>query len=134
MTKILLGCPTSAHKSYCLNEYAEGVKALQGSFDVLIVDNSDSGKHLEQVKGVGLPCIKGPFFRGARDRIVASRNLLREKVLNEGYDFLFSLEQDVIPQKDALQKLLSHNKPIVSGVYTKKYILEKNGKEMGRKE
>src|SRR3989344_1313055 len=33
------------------------------------------------------------------------------------YDYFFSLEQDVIPGKDVLKKLISHNKEVVSGIY-----------------
>ena len=44
-------------------------------------------------------------------------NILRKLVLDHNYDYLFSLEQDVIPEKNALTKLISHNKEVVSGIY-----------------
>ena len=64
----------------------------------------------------GLSVIKGPYFEGARDRIVHSRNIIRDKVLAGGYDYFFSLEQDVIPEKNVIEQLLKHNMQIVSGV------------------
>lgn len=134
MARILVGCPTSEHKAYCLKEYASGINAHNGEFDVLLVDNTSHEDYSAKIKAAGLPVVKGPFLEHARDRIVASRNILRQKVLDEGYDWLFSLEQDVIPQPDALQKLLNSGKDIVSGIYTKNYVLEKDGKDVGRKE
>jgi len=116
--KILVGCPTSFHKEYCLREYAEAIKSLSyTNYEVLLVDNSPDNAYMEEIKKQDIPVIKGPYFDGARDRIIASRNILRQKVLDEGYDYFFSLEQDVIPPTDVLQNLLKHNKKVITAVY-----------------
>lgn len=116
--KILVGCPTSFHKEYCLKEYAECVKKISyPNHDVLLVDNSPDDSYVGKIKKLSLPVIKGPYFEGALDRIVASRNILRKKVLDEGYDYLFSLEQDVIPPADVLEMLLKHGKKLVTCIY-----------------
>src|SRR3989344_9577139 len=108
VVKVLVGCPTSFHKEYCLDKYAEGIKALTYRYsDVLLVDNSKDDSYLNKIKVMGLNATKGFYFEGARDRIVASRNILREKVLNEGYDYFLSLEQDVVPPKDIIERMLS---------------------------
>lgn len=115
--KILVGCPASEYKKYCLKEYADAVKKIDyDSFDVLIVDNSETDEYLNAIKALGLNAIKGKWFPGARDRIVHSRNLLKDYALKNGYAYFFSLEQDVIPEPDVLKKLLSHKQKIVSGV------------------
>jgi len=133
--KILVGCPTSAHKAYCLKEYAAGIKALHGEFDVLVVDNTRGDDYLQEIKSAGLPAAKGPWMDGARDRIVASRNILRRKALDEGYDYFLSLEQDVIPPVDLIARMLAHKKEIVSGIYTKEYTLvSEQGKELRKEE
>ena len=49
--KILIGCPTSAHKKYCLKEYINSIKSLTyKNFDVLIVDNSENDKYFNEIK------------------------------------------------------------------------------------
>jgi|SRR3989344_836200 len=117
--KILIGCPTSAHKKYCLKEYINSIKSLTyKNFDVLIVDNSENDKYFNEIKKE-LPCIKDKWFENARERIIHSRNLLRKKILDEDYDYFLSLEQDVIPPKDIVERLLNHNKKIVSALYFK---------------
>lgn len=116
--KVLVGCPTSNHKEYCLKEYAEAVKNLTyPNYEVLIVDNSKEDSYIKKIKEKGLDIVKGPWFEGARKRIYESRNMLRKKALEEGYDYLFSLEQDVVPPGNVIEKLLERNKKIVSGVY-----------------
>ncbi len=115
--KILIGCPTSDVKAYCLNQYIEGIRNLaHDSFDILLVDNSSGDDYFQRIKAAGIPVVKGKFFSGAKDRIVFARNLLRQKVLDD-YDYFFSLEQDVVPPRDVIETLLSHNKEIVSGIY-----------------
>jgi hypothetical protein len=118
MTRVLIGCPTWEGKRYCLQEYAAAVKALvkHTPADVLIIDNSKGDDYLTGLRAAGLNAEKGPWLPGARDRIVASRNILRQRALDGKYDYFFSLEQDVIPAPDTLSKLLSHGKDIVTGV------------------
>lgn len=117
--KVLVGCPTYRNKEYALAEYAKAVKELKHDgieMDILLVDNTATDDYLAKIKAAGLPVVKGPWKEGARDRIVASRNILRDKVLNEGYDYLFSLEQDVIPAPDTLMRMLAHKKRVVTSV------------------
>lgn len=129
--KILVGCPTSEHKGYALERYAEGLKTLNyDNFDILLVDNSKNDHYFERIKNLDIPVVKGPYSEGARQRIIDSRNILRQKVLEEGYDYFLSLEQDVIPSSDVIQQLLRHNKKIVSGIYST-YHTNKEGVYLG---
>ena len=115
--KILVGCPTWEGKKYCLKEYAEALKKLDyDNFDVLIVDNSKDDSYLNEIKEAGLNAVKGKWHEKARDRIIASRNLIKDYALKNGYDYFFSLEQDVIPVSNTLKNLLSHKKQIISGI------------------
>ena len=115
--KILVGCPTSFHKEQALNEYSKIVRNLSfDNYDVLLVDNSPDDKYLDKIKSAGLKAIKGPYFESARERIITSRNLLKDKAV-DNYDYLLSLEQDVIPPKDIIERMLKHNKKVLSGVY-----------------
>lgn len=50
-------------------------------------------------------------------RVVHSRNLIIKYFLENNYDYLLSLDQDVIPPKDVIEKLLKFQKDIISGVY-----------------
>lgn len=44
------------------------------------------------------------------------RNLIASWVINQ-YDYLFAVDHDIVFAPDTLKKLLSHDKPIVSGIY-----------------
>jgi len=131
--KILVGCPTSEIYSYCISQYAEAVKSLKyPNYDVLLVDNSETNGFTKKIKELGINVIKGPYHEDLRERVIASRNLLRQHALENNYDYFLSLEQDVIPPEDIIQTLLNHKKPITSGVYFKpiNFIIEKQGKHI----
>ena len=93
MVKILIGCPTSDYKSYCLNEYIEGLKNLTFKADFIIVDNSKTDEYITKIKELiedikNFKVIKDTeWFEGAKDRIIHSRNLIREMALKENYDY-----------------------------------------------
>jgi hypothetical protein len=115
--KVLVGCPTSDHKAYCLKEYVAAVKNLTyPNYDIMIVDNSKSQAYSKKMKSMGLNVIKDGWNDNARERIVSSRNILRENVL-QSYDHFLSLEQDVIPPTNIIERMLEHKKPIITGMY-----------------
>ena len=116
--KILVGCPTYDGKGYCLKQYVEAVKKLDyDNYDIMLVDNSETAEYYEKLKSLGINAWHlGEKGLSVREKIAACRNLLR-KIAIEKYDYFLILEQDVIPPKDIIKKLLSHNKKIVSAVY-----------------
>ena len=116
--KILVGCPTSQHKEYSLKEYLDGIKNLTyKNFDFVLVDNSENDDYFNKLKELGINVIKGKYFDGAKDRVVHSRNILRKYCIDNNYDYFLSLEQDVVPPKNVIEKLLNHNKDITSALY-----------------
>lgn len=116
--KVLVGCPTSDYQEYCLKEYAEAVKNLTyDNYDILLADNSKDNKYSKKLEEHNIPHIKCKYSESARERIVNSRNKLREHALRNKYDYLLSLEQDVIPPNDVIERLLKHNKKVITGIY-----------------
>lgn len=127
--RVLVGCPTNALKEYCLQEYVEVLKKLSHRpLDALLVDNSPDMRYMQKLLDLGIPTIKGPSEGSAMERIVASRNLLREKAIEMKYDWLLMLEQDVIPPADVIEKLLEHKKSVVTAVYFSRH--PKVGKDL----
>lgn len=117
--RVLVGCPTYQGKAYILDRYAARVKELDyPNYDILLVDNSeDGGAYRKRIERLGLPCVTGPRRKQSDVRLAASRNVLRERAVLGGYDYYFSLEQDVIPPRDILTRLVGHKKDVVGGWY-----------------
>ena len=115
--KVLLGGPVSDHHDYCYEEFLKAVKSLTyPNLDILFVDNSKNEDFYNKIKK-DLPTTRIEYNENVKVRLVESRNLAREKVLKEGYDYLFCLDQDVIPPNNIIEMLIELNKEITSGVY-----------------
>jgi GT2 family glycosyltransferase len=118
--RVLVGCPTSDHKKYCLKEYLDGINNLTYKyFDLILVDNSKKSDYYNKLKECGIKVIKDKYEESAKERVINSRNKLREYFLKNDYDYLLSLEQDVVPPKNVIERLMKHKKEICSGLYFK---------------
>ncbi len=116
--KILVGCPTYDGKQYCLDKYINAIKKLTyPNYDILLVDNSKTNEYFNKIKAKGIPVIKDTPEEKPHDTIVKSRNIIKKYFLEKNYDYFLSLEQDVIPKKDIIEKLLKHDKKVISGLY-----------------
>ncbi len=119
--KVLVGAPVSDHHEYCIDTFIETLKTLTyPNFDILLVDNSKDDRFFNKIKKV-FPTIKYPYHKSVKVRLAESRNILREKTINEGYDYMFNLDQDVVPPKDVIERLIAHDKKIITGVYFNKF-------------
>ena len=117
MPKILVGCPTADLKEYCLEQYVQRLKELTyKDFDILLVDNSKTEDYSKKIQSLGINCIKGEYHNSVPERVIKSRNILRNYALEHDYDYLLSLEQDVLPPKDVIEQLLDVHQDIVSGI------------------
>lgn len=132
MHKVLIGCPTCDRYRYCIDEYLEAIKALNyKNYDVLLIDNSKDDSFFKELKNKGVDAEKIEYCEPVRERIVRARNLLLDRAIKGNYDFLFSLEQDIIVKPDVLDKLLSQKKHVVSAYYGKDTVLVLEDKETG---
>jgi hypothetical protein len=116
--KILVGTPIFEFHDYCFEEYSQRLKDLTyPNKDLLLVDNTKGDTFYKKILSKGIPAIHMDWLEKSRDRVTKGHNIMREKMLKEGYEYLFLLDADVIPPKDIIERFLAHGKKIVSGVY-----------------
>ncbi len=116
--KVLIGTITFDGKGYVLDRFIERVKEFTyPDFEFVVFDNSKDDKYYNKIKAMGINVIKAPYFEDTRKNICHSRNLLRKFFLESKAEYLFHLEQDVIPRRDVIEELMQWKKPIVGGWY-----------------
>lgn len=121
--KVLIGTPTGELKDYAFDRFMENVSQFTyQNADFHIVDNSESRDYLERIKrdyGHMVTCerVSPQQYKSFKHALAKSHDRLREKALQGGYDYLFHLESDIFPPADVIERLLSHKKPIVGGLY-----------------
>ena len=118
--KVLIAIPTYNKKEYCLPEFLKALENLTyPNYDVIFCDTSPGNDYFEKLKGMGLNVLKSNFNNiDSRLNLRDGRNILRMHFLTHDYDYYFSLEDDNIPPKDIIQRLLEVNEDVVGGWYT----------------
>src|SRR3989344_9600764 len=114
--KILVACPTYEGMAYCLDKFIERINSLTyPDYDILIVDNSKTNDYYNRLSSINrIKVIKDNFTdKNAKIIIVHSRNLIIDYALENNYDFILMMDQDVIPPNDIIELLLSCDKDIV---------------------
>jgi GT2 family glycosyltransferase len=114
--RILLGTPTHDGKAYCLEHWARTIHAIRKftRCDVLIVDNSTSPGYARMLRQNGLAVVRSPAHPEPLRALGEARRKLYDHAIAGGYDFLFSLEQDLFPPPDIIEHLLALRRRIAA--------------------
>jgi hypothetical protein len=121
--KVLLACPTYDGKNYAVHEWMESAKNLNYvNYDILIVDNTNDGgknaKWLRETFDVEVIHHYNAKVPKLKYLMAECQNIIVERVKEGGYDYLFSLESDIIPpHKNIIQTLINHDKWVVNAMY-----------------
>ena len=124
VAKVLVGCPTCDMHEAFLEEYLDAIKNLDYSdYDILLFEDSKTDSYSKRIIERGVEVIREDYGGEVPEkpiaRIVEGRNRLREEALKRGYDYLLFIDQDIIPPKDIIRKLVGRDKKIISGIYYK---------------
>ena len=117
--KVLVVTPTYEGKHYIFDKFYKRLRELTyPNYDFIIIDNSTGSNYVTKLRRMGVRnvhhCNRG---RNSRDTLAISQNYAREYFLKGNYDYVFSLESDVIPPVDIIQRLMRHQKMLVGAVY-----------------
>jgi len=117
--KVLIGAPIYDQKEYCREAWVKNVEQINyPNFDWCLVDNSKKSRYFRELKEKHPGHIyRSPRGNNSRDGVAYSCNVLRKKVLDEGYDYLLMVESDLFPPKDVVHRLLRHGRPVVGLPY-----------------
>jgi len=119
MKRILLACPTADVKKYCQDDWIEMVRKLTYPIDILIIENSNTPSNTRYLRSKGFNVVHKTFSKSLPigGKLKHCLNFIRQYVIDNNYDCWFSLESDIFVQPDTVERLISHNKQIVSLPY-----------------
>jgi GT2 family glycosyltransferase len=120
LPKVLVACPTYEGMQYCLDRFVKAIKEIDyENYDILLVDNSENDSYFDTLSAIPhIKCLRDKTSeKNPRKKIADSRNRILEYALQEKYDYILMMDQDVIPPKDIIIELLKDNKSLVSGLY-----------------
>jgi len=118
MKKVLVAAPICEWYEYCFDAFSQRLKELSyPRKDIFFVDNSAGMRFYQRALAAGFTVQKSEHLHRIRDMVTRDHNIIRQKVLDGGYDYLLILDQDVIPPKDVIEQLMKHDKDVVSALY-----------------
>ena len=118
--KVLISCPTYEGHNNCIERFIKGLKNLSyKNFGVIFASDSTSENFLNKIIDAGYEILKSPVCKKEwnMSSIVQNRNRIIQYALEKEYDYLLFVDTDVLLPEQAVEKLLSVNQPIVSGIY-----------------
>ena len=116
--KVLIAAPVYDGKDYCMKEWRELISKIDYPvIDYLLVDNSETNTFYERLKSEGFNIHKIPRRSNSREAINDSMNYIRQYTLDNNYDYLMSIEVDLKPDEQLINRLLAHNKAVVGSYY-----------------
>lgn len=101
---------------------------MAGSWEILAQKQVLVGiLHVETVSlawafGLRNLIIPGQIMPSAGAPFDMARNSICQAALQNGFEYVFMLDSDVIPPRDAILRLLAHKQPIISGVYCRRSV------------
>ncbi len=121
MEKVLVGGSFSCLKRESAVPFLKSLKNLTyKNSEVLLINGTPSGKLAEMPKSFN--SIKFEMKNALEineETLARDRNYLAKMALDNGFDFLLLLEQEVFAQPDIIQVLLAHSKGLCSALYFK---------------
>lgn len=114
--RVLIACPTWSGMEYSLKPWADAVKAQEwpeSALGTLQVDNSDGPQtggnlhYLHTIRGHDIDAVwQTVRFPALWDTLELSWEIMVSHAHAEGYDFIFSVEADVVIPPDATRKMV----------------------------
>lgn len=118
LPKVLVGVVTYEGKDYIWNKFSSNLKNLSyPNHDILFVDNTKNKRYTKKINKEGFECIHVKRGETSRESQADSLNVIRKRFIDGGYDYLMLIESDLIPPKDIIERLMSHNKLVVGCIY-----------------
>lgn len=116
--KVLVVSPTYEGKDYIFTENFKAITSFDyPNYDYIYVDNSPGDSYVKKLRQRGAHVIHVPRGKNSRQALSNAQNYARNRVLKEGYEYLMFVESDLIPDKNAITRLLNHQLPVVGATY-----------------
>jgi len=118
--KVLIAAPTSNRHDYVIDEWFECLKKQTfKDFDVLLINTKKDDDYAKKLRGHGarvLENIWDPEKANILVHLANVREQYRKVAVNEGYDYLFNLDTDILLPVDGVEELIGFDKDQVGFV------------------
>jgi glycosyltransferase involved in cell wall biosynthesis len=116
--KVLIFTPTYSGKDYALEKFLSYANEINyPNFRHIFIDNSKDDEYFNRLVELGLDAHRVERGNSSREALARSQNYARKIALEEGYDYIMSLESDIYHPPNIVQLLLRHGKQVITAFY-----------------
>ena len=116
--KVLILTPIYNGKEYCRKEFVNNTKKFTyPNFHHIFIDNSKGDSYTKKLRKEGLIVHRVPRGKSSREALANAQNYGASYAIKNDYDYVLSLESDIFPRPDVIQRLMKHWKPVVGSLY-----------------
>lgn len=119
LPKVLIFTITYSGKEYCYEQFAEGVSKINyPNARHIWIDNTEGDEYYELLKSRGHEVFKVARGNNSREALARSQNFARNIALKEDYDYMLSIESDILEiPADIVQQLIGCSRDVVGCLY-----------------
>lgn len=118
---ILVACPTHISKLYALRAYVDAYEAFTyPNKSLVFCDNTPNSLGYKHILAQFAPCLRSEPMKNLQDAIELAWVVILDYAHWYGYDYVMSIEQDVICPPNTIEVMLEHStakRPIVQHSY-----------------
>lgn len=117
--KVLVFTPIYDKKDYCLDKFVEHAdKLLYPNYNHIFIDNTnDGGVYAEKLKAKGLDVAHIDRGKTTREALARAQKFARKFAIKEDYDYMLSLESDIMIKPDTIHRLMAWGKDVITALY-----------------
>jgi len=122
LPKVLVFTVIYEGKDYCLDEFVKHAQQLTyPNYRHVFVDNSNTEDYYhklkEKLEPLGIDVYHVERGNSSREALARSQNFARQIAIDEGYDYMLSLESDIMCPPETIQALMAWGRDVVTGLY-----------------
>jgi hypothetical protein len=118
LPKVLIFTVTYEGKDYCFDRWLSFVKKINyPNARHIIIDNSRNDKYYRKLLSLGLDAYRVNRGNNTREAITRAQSFARRIAIDEGYEYILSLESDVFVPPNIVQLLMRYGRSVVTGLY-----------------
>lgn len=115
---VLIFTPIYDGKEYSLEKFLKTVDNFTyPNFRHILIDNSKELDFYNRLKESGREVYHVERGANTREAIARAENFGRRYAIDNGYDYILSLESDIYAPPDVIQRLMVHGQDVVTALY-----------------
>ncbi|HEY9704670.1 MAG TPA: glycosyltransferase [Allocoleopsis sp.] len=116
--KVLVFSPTYEGKDYIFDKFWNAIQSINyPNWEFIMIDNTDGLHYTHKLRQRGVPVVHVERGENSRQALSNAQNYAREKAISEGFDYILSVESDLIVTPDVITRLVNYDKPVVGATY-----------------